>query len=85
MMLLETGAPDAEVSAVTGQSREMIEHCSTQANQRKLAAAAILKVARAGSSIITHEHACCLPTTYGVRAPTCSPFLYQGKTLGIPL
>ena len=43
VMLLEAGATDAEVSAVTGQSREMVEHYSKQVNQRKLAAAAILK------------------------------------------
>ena len=41
--LLEAGATDAEVSAITGQSREMVEHYSRQVNQRKLAAAAILK------------------------------------------
>ena len=31
------------VSAITGQSREMVEHYALQVNQRKLAAAAILK------------------------------------------
>ena len=41
--LLEAGATDAEVSAVTGQSRDMVEHYSRQVNQRKLAASAILK------------------------------------------
>ena len=41
--LLEAGATDAEVSAITGQSREMVAHYSRQVNQRKLAAAAILK------------------------------------------
>lgn len=35
--------PDAEVAAATGQSREMVAHYSRQVNQRKLAAAAILK------------------------------------------
>jgi len=40
---LEAGATDAEVSAITGQSREMVTHYSRQVNQRKLAAAAILK------------------------------------------
>jgi len=43
VMLLEAGATDAEVAAVTGQSRQMVEHYSRQVNQRKLAAAAILK------------------------------------------
>ena len=41
--LLEAGCTDAEVAAITGQSRQMIEHYSRQVNQRKLAAAAILK------------------------------------------
>lgn len=41
--LLEAGATDAEVCAVTGQSREMVEHYSKQVNQAKLAAAALLK------------------------------------------
>ena len=41
--LLEAGATDAEVSAITGQSREMVEHYARQVNQKKLAAAAILK------------------------------------------
>ena len=41
--LLEAGATDAEVSAITGQSREMVAHYSRQVNQNKLAAAAILK------------------------------------------
>ena len=41
--LLEAGATDAEVAAITGQLREMVAHYSRQVNQRKLAAAAILK------------------------------------------
>ena len=41
--LLEAGCTDAEVAAITGQSRQMIEHYSRMVNQRKLAAAAILK------------------------------------------
>ena len=43
VMLLEAGATDAEVAAITGQSREMVAHYSRQLSQRKLAAAAILK------------------------------------------
>jgi integrase len=43
VMLLEAGCTDAEVSAITGQSREMIEHYALEVNQKKLAAAAILK------------------------------------------
>lgn len=43
VMLLEAGCTDAEVSAITGQSREMVVHYAKQVNQRRLAAAAILK------------------------------------------
>jgi hypothetical protein len=43
VFLLEAGCTDAEASAITGQSREMVEHYALQVNQRKLAAAAILK------------------------------------------
>jgi hypothetical protein len=43
VMLLEEGCTDAEVSAITGQSREMVEHYALQVNQKKLAAAAIPK------------------------------------------
>jgi hypothetical protein len=43
VMLLEAGCTDAEVAAITGQSREMITHYSLMVNQRKLARAAILK------------------------------------------
>jgi integrase len=41
--LLECGCTDAEVAAITGQSREMIQHYAKQVNQQKLAAAAILR------------------------------------------
>jgi integrase len=43
VMLLEAGCTDAEVAAITGQSRDMIAHYSIMVNQRKLARAAILK------------------------------------------
>jgi integrase len=43
VMLLECGCTDAEVAAITGQSREMIEHYALMVNQRKLARSAILK------------------------------------------
>ena len=43
VMLLEAGCTDAEVSAITGQSREMVVHYAQAVNQRKLAASAILK------------------------------------------
>jgi hypothetical protein len=42
-MLLEAGCTDAEVAAITGQTREMVEHYARAVNQKKLAAAAILK------------------------------------------
>ena len=41
--LLEAGCTDAEVAAITGQSRQMVEHYAKQVNQTKLAASAILK------------------------------------------
>lgn len=41
--LLECGCTDAEVAAITGQSRDMVEHYAKQVNQQRLAAAAILK------------------------------------------
>ena len=49
VFLLEAGCMDAEVAAVTGQTRQMIEHYSRQVNQKKLASAAILKWETAGS------------------------------------
>jgi hypothetical protein len=42
-MLLEAGCTDAEVAAITGQSRDMIIHYSMMVNQRRLARSAILK------------------------------------------
>jgi integrase len=49
VMLLESGCTDAEVAAITGQSRDMVAHYSLMVNQRKLAAAAILKWEAANS------------------------------------
>lgn len=43
VFLLEAGCTDAEVAAITGQSRDMVEHYARQVNQRRLAAAAVLK------------------------------------------
>jgi hypothetical protein len=43
VFLLEAGCTDAETAAITGQSRDMVEHYAKQVNQRRLAAAAILK------------------------------------------
>jgi integrase len=48
VMLLEAGCTDAEVSAITGQSRQMVEHYAQQVNRKKLAASAILKWENAG-------------------------------------
>jgi integrase len=41
--LLEAGCTDAEVAAVTGQSRQMVEHYSKDVNRRRLARSAISK------------------------------------------
>ncbi|MGB9167186.1 MAG: tyrosine-type recombinase/integrase [Rhodomicrobium sp.] len=43
VFLLEAGCTDAEVSAITGQSRQMVEHYGRKVSQEKLAAAAVLK------------------------------------------
>jgi hypothetical protein len=43
VFLLEAGCTDAEVAAITGQSREMVEHYAREVNQRRLAASAVLK------------------------------------------
>lgn len=43
VFLLEAGCTDAEVSSITGQSRQMVEHYARMVNQKKLAAAAVLK------------------------------------------
>lgn len=45
--LLEAGCTDAEVGAITGQSRQMVEHYAREVNQRKLAASGISKWERA--------------------------------------
>jgi hypothetical protein len=47
VFLLEAGCSDAEAAAITGQSRQMLEHYSRQVNQQKLARAAVLKCGRA--------------------------------------
>ncbi len=47
--LLESGCTDAEVAAITGQSRQMIEHYSKQVNQARLATAAVLKWEQSGT------------------------------------
>jgi integrase len=43
VFLLEAGCTDGEVSSITGQSRQMVEHYAREVNQKKLAASAILK------------------------------------------
>jgi integrase len=50
VFLLEAGCTDAEVSAITGQSRQMVEHYARQVNQQKLAARAVLKWERQGAT-----------------------------------
>ena len=49
VILLQAGCTDAEVAAITGQSRRMIEHYAKRVSQEKLAAAAILKWERSGN------------------------------------
>lgn len=49
VMLLEAGCTEAETAAVTGQSMAMVAHYAKQVNQRKLAAAAVLKWEQAGT------------------------------------
>ncbi len=41
--LLEAGCTDAEVAAITGQSRNMVEHYAKMVNQERLARSAILR------------------------------------------
>ena len=43
VILLEAGCTTAEVAAISGRSFDMVEHYAKQVNQKKLAAAAILK------------------------------------------
>jgi len=49
VFLLEAGCADAEVSAITGQSRAMVAHYARQVNRKKLAAA-VLKWQAAGET-----------------------------------
>lgn len=49
VMILEAGASEAETAAVTGQSLAMVVHYAKQVNQKKLAAAAILKWEKSGT------------------------------------
>jgi hypothetical protein len=43
VQLLEAGCTDAEVSAITGQTRKMVEHYAKEINQKKMALAAMRK------------------------------------------
>jgi hypothetical protein len=54
-MLLEAGCTTAEVSSITGQTYEMVEHYARQVNQRKLAAALILKWGGTSSEPSSHN------------------------------
>jgi len=53
--LLEAGATEAEVAAITGQSMQMVAHYAKQVNQRQLAASAILKWERAGNASLQNR------------------------------
>ncbi|PPD28690.1 MAG: hypothetical protein CTY20_09140 [Hyphomicrobium sp.] len=48
VFLLEAGCSDAETAAITGQSRDMVEHYAKHVNQKRLTALAILKWESAG-------------------------------------
>lgn len=52
VFLLEAGCSDAESAAITGQSRDMVEHYAKQVNQKRLAATAILKWESAGQGAV---------------------------------
>lgn len=43
VFLLEAGCTDAEVAAITGQSRQMVQHYAKLVNQKTLATTAIRK------------------------------------------
>jgi hypothetical protein len=43
VFLLEAGSTDAEAAAITGLSRQIVEHYARQVNQKKLAAVPGLK------------------------------------------
>ncbi|WP_339083801.1 tyrosine-type recombinase/integrase [Hyphomicrobium sp. ghe19] len=62
VMLLEAGCSDAEVSSITGQSREMVEHYAKQVNQARLAASAILKWENASETEIANTVANTVPS-----------------------
>ncbi len=47
--LLEAGCTTDEVSAVTGQTPQMVAHYSARVNMDKMGASAIEKLVRAGS------------------------------------
>jgi hypothetical protein len=55
VFLLEAGCSDAETASITGQSRDMVEHYAKQVNQRRLAAAAILKWEAADAARTANE------------------------------
>lgn len=61
--LLEAGCPDAEVAAITGQSREMIEHYAKDVRQEKLARAAMTRWENATATPIANT----LANTVGVE------------------
>ena len=57
VFLLEAGCSDAETASITGQSRDMVEHYAKQVNQRRLAAAAILKWEAADAARTANDQA----------------------------
>ena len=57
VFLLEACCSDAEVAAITGQSRQMVEHYGRHVSQRKLAASAILNWERAANESLQNTRA----------------------------
>ena len=54
VFLLEAGCTDAEVSAITGQSRQMAEHYARQVNPKKAGGGGLFEVAGCGR-VATNE------------------------------
>jgi hypothetical protein len=72
VFLLEAGCSDAETVSITGQSRDMVEHYAKQVNQRRLAAAAILKWEAADAARTGNDPA-------GVFVQSASEFVQRGQ------
>jgi hypothetical protein len=47
--LAEVGCTDAEIAAITGQTRQMVEHCTKGVDEKRLAVEAMRKLESRGS------------------------------------